>query len=313
MHIFCRYGDSVLGKSENQTFDSSLIYWAKGEIYKINDKSYHNRIHSEIHFPFLICGFIAIGNSVVIILIYIFLRPKDITTCIHLYVKHDISSAEETDLKKRKPWFHKGLCTYLFICCLALSIKGAGSEFYIFPVAILSGLDFIVTDASIFTMVFHFLVAVSRILTGFILKYINIRKTIIVSMSLSAISGGLLAFIGFKSYILFWILACLLSFFFGNAYPCHMALVNSYVKMSGFMVSLTDMGLSVSIFITVWASGALLDFVGPQAVLIEFWLGVCVCLIITICVNIIGDSVEKQILTEDNKTEDSDETYPLFS
>ena len=85
------------------------------------------------------------------------------------------------------------------------------------------------------------------------------------------------------------------------------------VKMTGFMVSLTDMGLSVSIFITVWASGALLDFVGPQAVLIEFWLGVCVCLIITICVNIVGDSVEKQILTEDNKTEDSDETYPLFS
>ena len=307
----------MLGKSQNETFHFPLIHsWAKGEVYKISESDQHHiQSQSHMHWAFVISGLIAIGNSIVIIIIYIFIRPKDVTTCIHLYVKYDFSSDKKTDLKEKKPWFFKVLCLYLFLCCAALSIENVGTEFYIFPVAILSGLGFIVTDASIFNILFHFLVVTSRILTGYILKFFTVRKVLLVSLTLSVITGGLLAFVGFKSYVLFWILACLLSLFFGNTYPSHMALVNTYTKVTGFMVAFTEMGLSVSIFITVWASGALLDFVGPHAVLIEFWLGVCICLVITVGIYIMGDSIEKQLMTDDKMTDDHepDEKNPLFS
>ena len=77
-------------------------------------------------------------------------------------------------------------------------------------------------------------------------------------------------------------------FFLSDAYPCHVAFTNSYVNVTGFMVALTDMGQALSMCTSVWASAVLLDFVGPQAVLIQFWIGVLISLVMTLSVYILG-------------------------
>ena len=58
------------------------------------------------------------------------------------------------------------------------------------------------------------------------------------------------------------------------------------------MVALTDMGLSLSLCISVWASAALLDFVGPQALRLQFWIGFLICLVMTVSVYILGRTMK---------------------
>ena len=264
-----------------------------------------------LYIPFMILMFVLVATGVMCLYVYFCLKPKS-------DIRQENEPNKKTSGFKR---FKEKLCTCigihqicvflgLLILYTTLTVCTVGGEYYLYPILMVSDLDFTRSQATWLNTVFHASLSISRFVAMGILLYISIKIFMNVMLTMAVLICGLWAFIGLNSKQNMWSLSPLFTFFFAPTYASGLAYADQYVEVTGVITALLDFGTGVAMIAATWLLAWLLENNGPQFVLIDFFACTILCLIISCFIYvsglIFGDRFEKRA----PKIEE--ERHPLF-
>ena len=257
-------------------------------------------MESKLYLGYIIIGTITVVNSLLYFVPLFRLKPSTI----HNYIKQIDQRPETFSSGNSVLRFFIG--TGIFLLAFSFYMVQGGAENFLFPIAVsVSKLHFTVDDAVILTILYHLALAISRLLAILFLKYIQLDVFFNANMILTVVVGALWAFIGLTNKPAYWVLGPMVSLFFTHAYSLSLAYGNLYIRVTGKMTAILESGSAVSMFVTIWGTAAIFDFMGSKWVLIEFWVCMCLGCSASLLMFFVGTYYQR-------KTDDASELHPLF-
>ena len=307
-----------------QINDQAFKYYTSGNMSASWDQMLHSDLHSQqmAPSPFIFMPYVIVGTFTCLVSIVFFIFSR-------MQIPSEFLSTETTP-RTLKQILNPATCadgnilyaTFMLICIflvyLAYVSTNNSMNIFLYPIAMETHLNFTKTSASLLMTTYFAASTAGRFFWGLLSHFIPITVILLLELAFEVGCYTSLASIGLNSLPALWTLACTSAFFMTPVYPTVMAWADRYIKVTGAVVAIIDIGIGSGTFTSSWMSGVIYQRMGAQAFF--YWVFACACslcfilLIMQIVGSIHGDRYEKEeISTSSNNAETVDEKSPLIN
>ena len=287
---------SEVNTQHNSTFIKTINISSTMPV-KIQDSN------NRIHWPFAIVGILIILTGILSLAISIG-KCAEVESLRQLDTETSPSKCCLPCIQNRNIYFWL-LVSSLFLVQMAIAAKDVSIIFGILPVATESKLHMSKREATLVIFLLLITRSVGRAVLGLITRIMSLKIYSIICILLALGLMIVLSTWGVNSSTVFWITVPSHSVFSSAGTPAAYSLCDRYIRLTGSLVALTEIGKSLGSLEALLLNGYILDHFGGKGVLMEClgWSTLIVFGFISIiCIGYkIGDRFEEIEVTEELK------------
>ena len=274
----------------NQTFQNVLN----------NSKTYDGMVQ----YPYIICGSLVFICAAVLAIIW----ACSVSFRREIGILEAYRGSEEQNATAKVPRiFSFFIVIFMFFYAIVSNITMQGSTDYLFSISISNRLKFSFDEAKILTSIQSLAAMLGRLISIIVLKFCTALALQNTALLLSTIIYITMKCVGLYGHTSFWMTSVLFWLTFGPIIPITLPYVACVYPVNGFLVGMICVGYGIGRILANWITGAVLEYFGSRAVLLELSLSTAMCFIISISILLFWLKVRGK-----NKSECEESSYPLL-
>ena len=220
--------------------------------------------NENFHWAFIIASVILALNALTFIAAFIF-RPVSVD----LFKDYIIGNCEKQNSMKKPPaWYIFLQYIAMAVLCGTINFCVSGTFDYMFTMALSMG--FLKPQAAILNTVAGIILSLGRSFFAIVLSFVSVNKVIhfvTLSSMISALSASLF---GVTSHVGLWVTSLFFLFFAAPVYPCWFGYINNFIRVSGMMVAIAEVGQGFGRIATNPVLAALFENYGSWSIWLLF-------------------------------------------